>query len=416
MRRITRIRSTRGGSGAAGEGHRSGGLVAWALVAATVAVDSGGVVLGVLDRSVVSLVPTCLITATSVAFCVLGGLIVWRQLGHAIGWLFVGMALFLSVCHVLAQNYAVYAIVVDPGSLPFGRVAYWLSSTALDTLFVVLMTLLLLLFPDGRPLTPRWRWAVAAAVVGFIGSLGHAATNFSSSPPLDGIPNPLLATGAWGTLANAAQHVGLPLTGGAAVAGTVSVVLRFRRSTGMERQQMKWIAAGVVGVMAVFLVTLGLSTVGIGSGGGATFALAIVLFPVLMALAILRYRLYDIDLVIRRTITYACLIAILAGLYLGGIATTSWLARTAAGQSSALAVTLSTLTVALAFQPLRRRIQHAVDRRFSRRTVTVEAAIDSFSGVLRTQIDLEALRRELLGVVDQTLQPRHTSLWLRESD
>jgi hypothetical protein len=278
------------------------------------------------------------------------------------------------------------------------------------------MTLLLILFPDGRPLTPRWRWAVAAAVLGFVANLGHAFTKFSSSAPLERVQNPLLATGAWSTFAHASQAVGLPLTLASAVAGVLSIVLRFRRSTGLEHQQMKWVAAGVLFVMAVFLAAVGLSAVGIGNGGGVTFVLAIVLFPVLMALAILRYRLYDIDLVIRRTITYACLIAILAAFYLGGIATISSLSRTATGQSSALAVTLSTLAVAFAFQPLRRRIQHTVDRRFSRRTVTVEAAIQGFSGILREQIDLEALRSELIVVVDQTLQPRHASLWLRKSD
>ena len=157
-----------------------------------------------------------------------------------------------------------------------------------------------------------------------------------------------------------------------------------------------------------------LSLAGVGGDlSGLSFVLAIVLFPVLIALAILRYRLYDIDVVIRKTLVYACLIALLAMLYLGGIALLGAAFRSATGQSGALAVTLSTLAVAFAFQPLRRRIQHAVDRRFSRRTYDAEAAVQAFTGRLREEIDLDVLCRELVGVVDDTVQPRHVALWLR---
>ena len=143
------------------------------------------------------------------------------------------------------------------------------------------------------------------------------------------------------------------------------------------------------------------------------FVLSIVLFPAVMGLAILRYRLYDVDLVIRRTLVYACLVAVLGAMYLGGIAALGSLSASATGQSNEVAATITTLVVALAFQPLRRRIQHAIDRRFSRRTVDAETALRAFSGRLREEIDLDALCGELTGVVEHTFQPRHTSLWLR---
>ena len=152
-----------------------------------------------------------------------------------------------------------------------------------------------------------------------------------------------------------------------------------------------------------------------GDGNAATvpFVLSIVLFPVVMGLAILRYRLYDIDVVIRKTLVYACLVAFLGAVYLGGIAILGSLSVSATGQSNEVAATITTLVVAFAFQPLRRRIQRAIDRRFSRRTVDAETAMRAFSGRLREEIDLDALCSELTGVVEHTFQPRHTSLWLR---
>jgi hypothetical protein len=143
------------------------------------------------------------------------------------------------------------------------------------------------------------------------------------------------------------------------------------------------------------------------------FVLSIVLFPAVMGLAILRYRLYDIDLVIRRTLVYTCLIAVLGAIYLAGIGLLGSLSLSVTGQSGEVAVTVTTLVVALAFQPLRRRIQRAIDRRFSRRTVDAETAMRAFSGRLREEVDLDALCGELLGVVEQTFQPHHVSVWLR---
>ena len=393
---------------------RTSGIV-WAIVGFVAAVDVAAVVLGVLDRAVQSLVATAMFATVSVGFAALGGLIVWRHRAHSIGWLFVAVAVFFSVCHNLAQNYAVYVLVVQDGAWPGGKAAFWLSSSALDSVYAASMILLLLLFPDGRPLTPRWRPAVAAAVLGAFLGLASGFTDFTGEPPLRHVHNPLALGGSWATAVDAARAVGVPLSVVSFVAGVAAMVLRFRRSTGIEREQVKLVAAGVVVVTAVFAATGVLAVAGAGDYAALPFVLSLVLFPTLMGVSILRYRLYDIDLVIRKTMVYACLVAVLGVVYLSAISILGTLSRSATGQRGGAAVTVSTLVVALVFQPLRRRIQHAIDLRFARRTADAEAAVQAFSGRLREQVDLDALCGELIGVVDQTFQPRHATLWLRPS-
>ncbi|HEY7259108.1 MAG TPA: hypothetical protein VH459_08560, partial [Gaiellales bacterium] len=294
--------------------------IVWVIVGFVVAFDAAAIVLGILDRHVQSLAATVMFSPTTIAFAAFGALIVWRHRAHSIGWLFVVVAFFFSLCHNLAQNYAVYTLVVDPGSLPGGKAAFWLASTALDSLYVGAMMLLLLLFPDGRPLTQRWRPVVAAGVVATALGLLRGALDFTGEPPLRAVHNPIAVSGGWETAITVAQAVTVPLTIVALVGGIASMVLRFRRSAGVERQQMKWVVAGVLIWTVVFAATTVLSVTGAGSYGDVAFALSIVLFPAVMGFAILRYRLYDIDLVIRRTLVYTCLVTVLGALYLGGIA------------------------------------------------------------------------------------------------
>lgn len=387
--------------------------IVWTILGVVVAFDAGAVVLGILDRHVQSLGATIMFSPTTIAFAAFGALIVWRHRAHSIGWLFVVVAFFFSLCHNLAQNYAVYTLVVDPGSLPAGKAAFWLASSALDTIYIGAMLLMLVLFPNGRPLTPRWRPVVVAAVAAAVCGLARGGLDFTFSPPLQAYHNPIAASGDLETALKAVQAVGLPFTIIALVGGFVSMVLRFRRSAGVERQQMKWVVAGVLIWFVVFAASLPLSAAGWDAVEAVPFVLSIVLFPAVMGFAILRYRLYDIDLVIRKTLVYTCLVTVLSALYLGGIALLGSLSRSATGQSSEVAAAVSTLAVALAFQPLRRRIQRAIDRRFSRRIVDAETAMRTFSGHLREEVDLDALCGELLGVVEQTFQPHHVSVWLR---
>jgi hypothetical protein len=387
--------------------------VAWTIVGLTVAADAAAIGFAILDRGVQSSVATVMFTVVTIGFASLGALIVSQERANAIGWLFVGVALLMAFPHNLFQNYAVYALFVAPGSVPLGSAAFWLSSSVFDGVFVMFMTLLLLLFPDGRPLTPRWRIAVGCAVLAAAMTLAQGFIVSNGEPPLDHIAHPLGVSGTGGTVLTAIRNLSVIPALIAFGAGVTSMVLRFRRSAGIERQQMKAVVAGAVFVAALFTLSLVLAGVGVADLSGVTFVVALALFPTLMGVAILRYRLYDIDVVIRKTLLYACLIATLALLYLGGIAGLGAVFRSATGASGALAVTLSTLAVAVAFQPLRSRIQRAIDRRFSRRAYDAEAAVRVFTGRLREEIDLDVLGRELVGVVDETVQPRHASLWLR---
>ena len=390
--------------------------MAWSIVGLIVVVNAAAIWLGLLDRDVQSLVATFMFAVVTIGFAVVGALIVAREWSNSFGWLFIAMAVFLSVPHNLAQNYAVYALAVSPGDWPGAQAALWISSTAFDTVFVMLMTLLVLLFPDGRPLTPRWRIVVAATLASGLAGVAGGLTDFTFSPPLDGHTNPLLVSAEpWATAIKVVQGVAFAVAIVAFVLSIVSIVLRYRRSSGVRRQQMQWVAAGVLFEAVLVVVSVVLGALGLDESGSLPFVGAIVLFPSLMAIAILRHRLYDIDLVIRRTLVYTCLVAVLALVYLGGIAILGAVFRSATGQSGALAVTLSTLAVALAFQPARRRIQHAIDRRFSRRTADAQQAARAFSGRLREEIDLDALCQELIGVVDTAVQPRHATLWLQRS-
>jgi len=391
--------------------------LAWSIVGLIVVVNALAIWLGLLDRHVLSLVATFMFAVVTIGFATVGALIVSRERANSFGWLFIGMAVFLSVPHNLAQNYAVYALAVSSDDLPAARAALWISSSAFDTVFVMLMTLLILLFPDGRPLTPRWRPVVIATAVAGIAGVTGGLTEMTFSPPLADQTNPLQITGEpWSSAISVVQAIAFVIAIVSFVLSIVSILLRYRRSSGVRRQQMQWVAAGVLfeAVLFVGSVVVGRLT-GAEGVNGIPFAGAIVLFPALMAVAILRHRLYDIDLVIRRTLVYTCLVAVLALVYLGGIAVLGGVFRSATGQSGALAVTLSTLAVALAFQPARRRIQHAIDRRFSRRTADAERAVHAFSGRLREEIDLDALCHELIGVVDSAVQPRHATLWLQRS-
>jgi hypothetical protein len=387
--------------------------VAWTIVGVTIAINAAAVVLAILDSSVQSVTATVMFTVVTIGFAALGGLIVSQERANVIGWLFVAVALLLALPHNLLQNYAVYALVVAPGSVPLGTAAYWLSSSVFDGVFVLFMTLLLLLFPNGRPLTPRWRIAVGCAVLAAGLTLSQGFLAFTGEPPLEHVSNPLAVGGAGGTVLTVMRDVSVVPSVIAFLAGVASMVLRFRRSSGIERQQMKSVVAGVVLVAALFVASQALVVTGVGDYSAVIFVAALVLFPALMGVAILRYRLYDIDVVIRKTLVYACLVASLAVVYLGGIALLGAVFRSATGASGALAVTLSTLAVAVAFQPLRHRIQRAIDRRFSRRAYDAEAAVRAFTGRLREEIDLDVLGRELVGVVDDTVQPRYATLWLR---
>ena len=360
--------------------------------------------------------PVALAFSTLVlAFLVVGGVVVAQLPANPVGWLFCAAGLFIGLTSV-TWAYATLAEDV-PGGLPGHVAAAWVASWSWEPAVLAVPTLLFLLFPDGSPPTRRWRWVVPLVAVGLtcvlVGSAfaSGAMTNSPSPRTVNpvGFADPGIAAVLQGVGA-AACAVGLILA-------VCSLVLRFRRSRGERRQQLKWFVWSPA-LVPVFLMT---ETVVVALGGDAVvpygdaaFALCLTAVPLAAGAAILRYRLYDIDLVIKRTLVYGSVTTLLLGTYLGLVLVLRVALNPITGESD-LAVAGSTLAVAGLFRPLRSRIQRVVDRRFFRSRYDATQTVERFAGRLREELDLEALGTDLRGVVRDTMQPAHVSLWLRGS-
>jgi hypothetical protein len=346
--------------------------------------------------------------ATTVAFALVGGLVASRRPSNPLGWLFLGIGTS-GALGVLTERYAAYGLVVEPGSLPGAVLVAWLGAFAWFPAFG-LVPLALLLFPDGRLPGRRWRAAAWAAGGGLVVCTVCLALTFLGDPAAAATaegpdPSPPAAV-------LAAAALGVAALGAGAIAAVAATGLRWRRSSGDERQQLKCLvlaAAAYVGSTLVAVVGANWLNV---AGAGLFGLVGAVAVPVGAAVAILRYRLYEIDRIINRTLVYGLLSALLAGVYAAGVFLLGGLVNRAGGGSE-LAVAASTLAVAALFQPARRRVQQAVDRRFDRRRYDAGRTLEQFSARLRDEIDLDTLTTELLGVVDRTVQPAAASLWLR---
>jgi hypothetical protein len=371
----------------------------------------GTAVLAVLNGNATGDSTYTLYLPASTAFMVVGALVVARRPANPIGWLFSVIAL-LALGAPMAREYLQYAYVTRPGALPFAVVAAWYLAWAAFPVFGLTFTFTLLLFPTGRLPSPRWRSIAWLAGIEITATSVLAA--LQPALPLDNkgrraIPNPI---GISGLPAPDQGPVGAILLGMftvASLAGCASLVLRFRRARGEERQQLKWVAYAAALMVISFLVMARF----VPGGSNLAMAFTIALLPTAAGIAILRYRLYDIDRLINRTLVYGLLTALLAGVYAGGVLALGQLFGTVGERTPCLAVASATLAVAALFQPARRRIQQAVDRRFNRRKYDAAKTIETFSARLRDQIDLATLARELHAVVDQTMQPTTASLWLR---
>jgi hypothetical protein len=354
------------------------------------------------------------------AFPVAGVVIATRQPANLIGWILLaigaGWALLAGV-----TGYADYGIRLHPGSLPAADVAAALTLTVWAPPVGLTGTLLLLLFPDGRLPGRRWQWVVYVGAA----SMATCATTALLDPGLlDGsvytdTRNPVGVESLDGVVA--VLDYAVVVLAVTMVASAASLVVRFRRAGPVEREQVKWLAAAAGLSAWIYLVDLCIAVAVGGSGPEPvwrqliddTFVLSLGLIPAAIGVAVLRYRLYEIDVIIRRTLVYAALVGCLAALYLGGVFAIQTAVRSVSGQSGTLAVTVSTLLVAAAFQPLRRRIQRAVDHRFYRARYDAARTLEAFSGRLREQVDIETVSGEVLDVVRHTLRPAHASLWLR---
>jgi hypothetical protein len=384
--------------------------VAWSLLAAyavTVAVLVG---LAVPNGTFAfeSLGDTVALLLAFTAFMVVGSLIVAHRPGNAVGWVFCAVAL-LAVSGALGEEWARFATATRPGSLP-GAVpaAWWGSWTWYPTLsLVVLFTPLL--FPTGRLVSPRWRLVAwpAAAVTAAITVLAALQRTLELAPDHE-VANPLGLPGIENPEDSRLGSVLFPLLGPLVVAAFVSLVVRFRRSRGDERQQLKWITFATALLPLTFLSDLVPDPL-----SNLLFAAVVALLPTAAGVAILRYRLYDVDRLINRTVVYGLLTALLAGVYAGLVLLGGQLSGHLGTRTPSGVVAAATLAVAALFQPARRRIQQAVDRRFDRRRFDAARTVEAFSGRLREELDLDALSRELLAAVERTVQPTRASLWLR---
>jgi hypothetical protein len=341
------------------------------------------------------------------AFPLVGALIATRRPENAIGWLFVAIGLCQGIT-LAGAAYADYALFAGRASLPAGEWAAWFAA-GVDVVFIIGIFALVLIFPAGRPPSPRWRWALRGVVAG--GGMITLATLLGPGRVLDVLPveNPVAFEGA-GTLSNVVGAIGVLFFAPAVAVTLVGAVLRFRRARGVERQQFKWFALAVSLLFACFLLT---TLDVLGSVSYALIGIAFAGIPVSVGVAILRYRLYDIDRVISRTLVYAVLTLILGAAYAGMVLAGQAVFSSFAGGSD-LAIAASTLVVAAAFLPARSRVQRFVDRRFYRRRYDAQRTLSRFGARLRDQVELDGLRADLEGVVRDTMQPAHVSLWLRE--
>jgi hypothetical protein len=391
----------------------------WALLAAIAAVYVVGEVLLAAateasdDESPLVAVVFVVMTVTYLG---VGGLVVTRLPANPIGWLFSAAGLVMGVT---SASYGYAALVLTAGTEPSatGVAAAWVSTWSWSPLLLGVPSLLFLWFPDGRPVSPRWRPVAGLVTVGVACVLVGSALReggMKDSPAPD-VANPVgilpRATAEW--ITTSGFVIGALATGLAAW----SVVLRFRRARTVERQQLKWFM-WAASALPLYL-TLGLVNEALtdGAGGlGSELALAasMTVVPLAAGAAILRYRLYDIDLVINRTLVYLSLTAVLAASYLGLVLVLRFPLDPLTSGSD-LAVAASTLAVAALFRPLRTRIQSVVDRRFYRARYDAVQTLERFATHLRDELDLESLQRDLRTAVLDTVQPVRVSLWLRES-
>jgi hypothetical protein len=375
--------------------------LAWAVCALTLMLTALTFLLIALNVS--SNVPAYVfwpeLTSIAVGYSVIGAIIASRLPNHPIGWICCAIGLIAAVDH-FGGEYSLYALLALPHPLPGGEAMLWLQGW-FWMLFIGLIVFLLLLFPTGRLPSSRWRtfaWVSGAVIAAGVIWSSAISPDVGFNVP----PSPI--------------QLSVLLLGGVAAA---SVIVGRRGARGVEHQQIKWLLY----VGPIFFVASGLHIgfyyfwLAEGSWGlWASYLLVIVgglSVPTAIGVAILRYRLYEIDLIVNRTLVYGSLSATLVALYFGGIVVLQSLIVALTGQKSTLAVVASTLLIAALFTPLRRLIQAFIDRRFYRSKYDARKTLEAFSTKLKNETDLESLNNDLVGVVRETIQPAHVSLWLR---
>ena len=396
---------------------RAASWLAWSLWTISVALTALSLVLLALSRSNpdAPVFDWWLGNALVVIDATVGAIVASRRPENAVGWLLCLSGVAVSMSSFTSQ-YAIHALLAQPGSLPAGEALAWIAAWLLP-IMIGLQVFYLLLFPTGRLPGRRWRWlawmTVAFVVVGVLTSAFSVGAHLGSLGP---IRNPLGVEGftiVWETV----LYTVSPLLFAAAA---LSLFMRLRRAVGVERQQLKWFAYAAAG----FAIGIVFNSITIAIDTPRWFewaaqAIFIAVSPAVaisIGIAILRYRLYDIDVIINRTLVYGTLTATLAAIYFSSVVLLQTAFRALTGEGSQLIVVASTLAIATLFNPLRHRIQDGIDRRFYRSKYDAAKTLETFSARLRDETDLDTLNDDLIYVIRETMQPEHVSLWLRETE
>jgi hypothetical protein len=391
---------------------RAASWLAWSLCALSLVLTGLGLLFHILnlpDPSVPTFTYWVESTVMGVGASIVGAIIASRRTHNPIGWLLCVSGLVFGAV-MFATEYAIYALLEAPGTLPAGEAL--VSVNPLWVLGYNLFVLMLILFPTGQLPRSRWRWVVYLYVAI---ALAEVVAMFFLPGTLEGfdlIKNPL---GIEGLPIGRKPVQALIFTGG--LVASASLILRLRRGSWVERQQIKWLAYAAAvatgGSILVYTPPEALGARWVTSVGYVVVELGVLGIPISIGIAILRYRLYEIDTIINRTLVYGSLTTTLVALYFGGIVVLQRIFVVLTGEKSTLAVVASTLVIAALFNPLRRRMQWFVDRRFYRSKYDAAKTLEAFSVKLRDETDLDALSDDLVGVVRETMQPAHVSLWLR---
>ena len=373
----------------------------WAVSIAVTATGLGSTVIHPLPAKLANVVGTGSNNAVGIvfigAFATVGALLAWKRPKNPIGWLLsaIGLAFAVAVFGVFLAQF--------PRML---TLAYWLGFLYL--LGFGLCVFVVLLFPTGELPSRRWRpvaWAAGAGLAGWVLGCAFAPTLITASP----MRNPAGVTGPAGDIFELMAFVGAVLIAAAGLAAVLSLAFRYRRAQTVERAQLKWLVYAAAVIVVALLAAIPIASTNLQNAIGSG---AVALVPVAIGIAVLRYRLYDIDRVISRTVAYAILTGLLVGIYAGLVL----LATRVLGVHTPVAVAAATLAAAALFSPVRRRVQRAVDRRFNRARYDADQTVAVFAARLKDAADLDAVRDDLAGVVHQALEPAHVSLWISQRD
>ncbi len=392
------------------------GRAAWAVWALAMAVIGSALFLAVLNRGTPegdlgSVILAALVVA--IPYPSVGALIAWRRPANPVGWTFLIVGL-LQGLQVFGDQYGAYGMLSASRHLPLAAEFDWSAQWTWMASLALVVTILPLIFPDGRPPTPRWRWLAwlsGAGILLVILTVGlylwpHRGPGLEGY--LDRVPVPVWVLG---TIVPGFSMIVL-----SALGSVVSLFVRLRRARGQVRQQIKWFVYGGALAFAFILQAFlpGLPGSGpIADVRGDIVGLGILAVAVGAGIGMLRHRLYDIDVVVKRTLVYGLLTATLVGTYFGSVVLLQLVFRSATGEGSSASIVVSTLGIAALFQPMRRRIQGIIDRRFYRRRYDAERTLAAFGVRMRDEVDLERVREALVSVVQETMQPANVSLWLR---